>query len=343
MADEHQDTVWKENPEYIREYLNLLPKHERLCDEVKHILTTNLKNAKIEYAHIENRAKTLSSFCEKIRRKSCKKPFSDITDFAGVRVVYLYLSDRDKIEAIIEKEFDILEKVNKVNDEDVERFGYGALHYVAKIKKKHRGARYDDLKTLACEIQVRTILQDAWAIVAHHLSYKQESDIPKELRRRLSALSGLFETADDQFENIRLARNQYQDKVKEDISSKKGISLEHEINLDNLTAYLNWKFPDRESSGTDLTAELLSELQEYDYGRLVDIDKVVDKTKAAVLKYEKDKPPTDMETDRETKYVTVGLVRTILSFANDKYCKDKYNKSNKDLRSKYEHLIDKSA
>jgi ppGpp synthetase/RelA/SpoT-type nucleotidyltranferase len=339
MPDEHQDTVWKENPEYIRGYLALLPIHERLCDEVKHILTTDLKKAKIEYAHIQNRAKTLSSFCEKICRKSYKTPFSEITDFAGVRIVYLYLSDRDKIEAIIEKEFDIMEKVNKVNDADVEKFGYGALHYVAKIKKKHSGARYDDLKSLACEIQVRTILQDAWAIVAHHLSYKQESDIPKELRRKLNALSGLFETADDQFEHIRFARTQYQDKVKGEISKQKGISLAHEINLDNLTAYLKWKFPDREDSDTDSVADLLSELQTYGYSRLVDMDEVVDKTRAAVLEEEKDDPPTDMETREETKYIGVGLVRSALSFVNNKYYKDRYKKSNNDLLNKYKHLI----
>ena len=221
MTDEHLDKVWKDNPKYVREYYDLLPKHERLCNEVKHIITTDLKKAKIEYAHIENRAKTLSSFCEKVIRKSYKAPFSDITDLAGVRVVYLYLSDREKIEATIEKEFDIIEKVNKISDDDVEKFGYGALHYVVKIKEKHSGARYDDLKNLVCEIQVRTILQDAWAIVAHHLSYKQESDIPKELRRNLNALSGLFEIADGEFEKIRSARTQYQDKVKEEISSQK--------------------------------------------------------------------------------------------------------------------------
>ena len=49
--------------------------------------------------------------------------------------------------------------------QDVERFGYGALHYVVKVKKLHAGARYDDLKKLCCEIQTQTILQDAWAVV----------------------------------------------------------------------------------------------------------------------------------------------------------------------------------
>jgi ppGpp synthetase/RelA/SpoT-type nucleotidyltranferase len=63
-----------------------------------------------------------------------------------------------------------------------------------------REPRYDDLKKLVCEIQVRTVLQDAWAIIDHHLSYKQESDVPKILRRKLNSLAGLVETAHDQFD-----------------------------------------------------------------------------------------------------------------------------------------------
>ena len=185
---------------------------------------------------------------------------------------------------------------------------------------------------------MRTILQDAWAIVAHHLSYKQESDIPKELRRKLNALSGLFETADDQFENIRLARNQYQNKVKEEISTQKGILLEHEINLDNLTAYLKWKFPDRFDDDIDSIAELLLELQKYDYIRLVEIDKLIDKTKAAVLAYEKDQPPL-RENDEKVKYVEVGMVRTALSFVDEKYYSYIGIGSYEDHVNKYKHLI----
>lgn len=338
MSDEHIDATWKEHPEHIRKYYDLLPMHERLCVEVEYILKTEIESSKIEYAHITHRAKSLPSFCEKVHRKSCKDPFVEITDYSGVRLVYLYISEIDRIKNIIEKEFEIIEKTNKVSDQDVDRFGYGALHYLIKIKKGHSGARYDDLKDLICEIQVKTILQDAWAIVAHHLSYKHELDIPKELRRKLNALSGLFETADDQFESLRLARNQYQERIKKEISKNAGMTLEQDINLDNLVAYIKWKYPDRKSSSIDSIAELLSELQEYGYTRLVDIDEIVNTTAKAVLAYENENPPVG-KSKQKRKYAGIGIIRFSLSFVNNDYCSDKYSDTMMDDLAKFRHLI----
>jgi ppGpp synthetase/RelA/SpoT-type nucleotidyltranferase len=54
-----------------------------------------------------------------------------------------------------------LRKVDKLEEQEVDKFGYGALHYLVNLGRKSSGARYDDLKRLVCEIQVRTVLQDA--------------------------------------------------------------------------------------------------------------------------------------------------------------------------------------
>jgi GTP pyrophosphokinase len=324
MSENFLDKVWEQNPEYIRQFYDNQAKTEKLCNEVEYILSLELKKENIEFAQITSRAKSLKSFCEKISRKSYKKPFENITDFAGVRVVYLYSSDRQEIESIIEKEFKIVEKVDKVSPEDIDKFGYGALHYLVKIKKTHSGARYDELKNLICEIQVRTILQDAWAIVAHHLSYKQESDVPPNLRRKLNALSGLFETADDQFENIRIKRSEYQDQVQESITKGKDISFDEDMNLDNLDVYLRWKFPDRDKADIEITAGLLEELTKHGYKKLVDIDNIVDKTSKAVNAYEKKYPPWDEMGNEHTNYAAVGIIRAALKFADTNYLNNSF-------------------
>jgi len=341
MKEEFLDKIWESNPDYIRKFYENQPMNEKLCNEVKYILSMELNKENIETAQISARTKTLKSFCEKISRKSYKNPFKDISDFAGARIVYLYSSDLEQIESIIEREFKITEKVDKISSEDADRFGYGALHYLLKIKKKHSGARYDDLKDLVCEVQVRTILQDAWAIVAHHLSYKQESDVPKELRRKLNALSGVFETADDQFENIRLARSNYQDKVKESITTEKEISLKEKINLDNLDAYMKWKFPDRGQSDLEVVAALLGELKEFNYIKLKDIEIIIDKTKKAVNAYETKYPPLTEDTlSKKTKFKSVGIIRTSLAFANPDYVKKTYNEQRKKRLSEFLYLVE---
>jgi putative GTP pyrophosphokinase len=179
---------------------------------------------------------------EKIERKSYESPIDDVTDFAGVRVVCLYREDVGRIEAIIREEFDVVEKIDKDTERDADQFGYDAVHFIVQLGKKSSGARYDDLKTIRCEVQVRTIMQDAWALVQHHLVYKHESEVPKPLQRRLNSLAGLFETADDQFARIRQDRDEYLSAVKES-SSDKETFLDTELNLDTIRKYLEWKFP----------------------------------------------------------------------------------------------------
>jgi ppGpp synthetase/RelA/SpoT-type nucleotidyltranferase len=293
--------------------------HQRLCDEVKYILEKKIKMLDVEVGRLSSRAKTLASFCEKIERKHYKKPMEEIADLSGVRIVYLYASDRDKLERLVEEEFEVLEKVDKVNDQGVEKFGYGALHYIVALKEQHAGARYDDLRGIRCEIQIRTILQDAWAVVAHHLSYKHENDIPNELKRKLHALSGMFETADDQFERLNLARIEYQNNVKASIISNSEMSLEAELNLDNLLAYMAWKFPRRDTSSRDSAADLLEELHRFQYGKLKDIDSAVNRALDAVLASEKKYPPFGPVDDFPHEYVGVGLIRGALEFTNKTY------------------------
>ena len=56
---------------------------------------------------------------------------------------------------------------------------------------------------MRCEIQVSTILQDAWAEIEHDIVYKSPEDIPFRLRRRFACLAGLLEIADREFESLR--------------------------------------------------------------------------------------------------------------------------------------------
>jgi putative GTP pyrophosphokinase len=62
------------------------------------------------------------------------------------------------------------------------------------------------LVNLKAEIQVRTVLQHAWAAVSHKLQYKVNSEVPIELQRKLFRISALLELADDEF--LGLKQNQ---------------------------------------------------------------------------------------------------------------------------------------
>jgi GTP pyrophosphokinase len=208
----------------------------------------------------------------KLRRKSYDAPFDEITDFAGVRVVCLYVNDIERIEKIIRDEFEVVEKVDKLTGKEPDQFGYGAIHFVVRLGGTASGARYDDLKGLLCEVQVRTILQDAWAVVAHHLIYKDESAVPKLLQRRLNCLAGLFETADDQFQQIRDQHRIYVAKIHESTQVLKEF-LQTELNLDSFQEYLQWRFPGRPVTAFDGQLGInLSTLQKAGYQSLADLE-----------------------------------------------------------------------
>ncbi|HRH41928.1 MAG TPA: hypothetical protein PKY82_09810, partial [Pyrinomonadaceae bacterium] len=193
------DGMWVKKPEIIKQFLDQRSDYEKLCAEVAYILTRHLNNAQIEFSTITHRCKTLNSFLEKVQRKSYHDPITEMTDFAGVRVVCLYIDDLPRVEKVIAEHFEITEKIDKLTYKRTDEFGYGAIHFVVKLGKTSSGARYDDLKDLVCEIQIRTVLQDAWAIIDHHLVYKNESNIPSFLRKKLNLLAGNFESADEEF------------------------------------------------------------------------------------------------------------------------------------------------
>jgi ppGpp synthetase/RelA/SpoT-type nucleotidyltranferase len=316
------DRFWSDRVEDVRAFFDHQPKYQRLCEEVAYTLEKIIKNREIEYAAVTFRAKTLSSFCEKVIRKGYATPLQENTDFAGVRIVYLYASDGRKIQSIVEKLFTVVEIVDKANRADPDRFGYGALHYLVKLKKKTSGARYEDLKDLICEIQVRTILQDSWATVAQHLDYKHESDVPVELRRKLNALAGLFETADDQFDELKRQRIQYTKNVKNLIQNESKGALDADLNVDNLRAYLLSRFSDRESSPAHEMPGLLNELKKFGYKTLKDLDDALSVGEKAALAYEENSPPSDSEDDR---YTAAGIVRTCLDIVDSKYRESRWH------------------
>jgi len=238
------DDIWQSSPEIIKTFLGIQRDNAQFCAEVEYILRKRIAEGGIEISAVTSRAKTLDSFLDKLQRKHYDKPFEQITDLAGARVVCLYRSDITKIAQIVRTEFEVIEDIDKLGEMGVDQFGYGARHFLVRLGRSSSGARYDDLKQLICEIQVRTVVQDAWAIIQHHMVYKRESQVPTQLQRRLNSLAGLFETVDDQFESIRNERETYIAGIRETLS-RPTVFLENELNLDSFKEYLLSKFPGR--------------------------------------------------------------------------------------------------
>ena len=128
------------------------------------------------------------------------------TDLAGVRIIAYFPSDIDKIVPLIAKKFNIDSKHSRDRrlSSDPAIFGYASVHFVVEFNPQMlKLPEYALFNKMKCEIQVRTILQHAWAEIEHDIVYKSLGEIPFRVRRRFACLAGLLEIADREFESLR--------------------------------------------------------------------------------------------------------------------------------------------
>lgn len=287
----------------------------RVEQEAKFSLEQKLKDENIKYHHIISRIKDISSLKEKVERK--REQLKNIKDIIGLRVVCLFSSDLDKIKEIINEIFEVVSEDNKINNCNIDAFGYMSIHYIAQIRNDYVGPRYDGLKDVVFEIQVRTMLMDAWANVSHYLDYKSDKAVPKELKKDFYALSGLFYIADSHFEMFYNTSKQSQVRIQNGFRDNMP-NLDIDINLDSLKAYLNMKFKNREAGDAKDISELVKEIIQCGYLTIKELDESVCKSWKAFLKYEEISPPSN-EQGKTLIYTQAGIIRSILDLMNVGY------------------------
>jgi len=283
-----------------------------LSDEIAFILETKLNAASFKLHGIEHRVKTLNSILGKCERKKCSDPFSKFNDIVGARVICLFKEDIDGIGALISDNFTVIE-IDDKRSADGAPLGYLSVHYICEMPKNYTGPRYDSAANIRFEIQVRTLCMHCWANVSHYLEYKGDWDVPKELRLALSALSGLFYVADNEFQQIYAAKLKSQEFGSAKKSDNEIANLE--INLDSITAYLKVKFPERPLRISDVS-DLVHQMVSAGYKYVQEVDRDISKALPSFLKYEKKYPPGNAE-----EFSAVGVARLALVIASDSYWK----------------------
>jgi ppGpp synthetase/RelA/SpoT-type nucleotidyltranferase len=280
-ATASDETAWQDIS-LVRWFLEQQPRFARLCAEVQLSLQQRLEEEDIPYAAVTWRTKTLRSYLDKIVRRGYDNPREQVQDIAGIRVVHLFHKDVAKIEKIILRTFEArAAPEHKGEAYGLDRVGYLASHYIVGLRADAAGLRYEPLKDLCCEIQVRTPSQDAWALLSHHLVYKHEIDIPNELVRDLNLLAAQFEMADKVFEQIRAARLSYQSRLRHTTSDQDRF-LEEPLNLDSLREFLVRRFPEVSSEQVPGQVQaVLAELARTPYRTLGALDELLVQTEEA--------------------------------------------------------------
>ena len=187
----------------VQKYAALQSSLQPITDRYVELITTELDDAGINYLSVTGRTKSVASFASKAEALGeGADPFSEITDQVGVRVITYVHADVAAVADVLGDEMVILDDRDLGQETANEgRFGYSSRHVLATVRDD--GAR--ELLGHNASVQIRTVLQHAWAEFEHDIRYKGK--IPAEhaadLDRRFTLAAGLLELADKEFSRIR--------------------------------------------------------------------------------------------------------------------------------------------
>jgi ppGpp synthetase/RelA/SpoT-type nucleotidyltranferase len=164
---------------------------------------------------IEGRVKDKEECIKKFHRKYQNKLEADeqpyeikdfISDLIGIRIVCLYEDQIAVLSEVLQQNFKILDVTDKIssveNTEDT--FRYKGFHMDLQLNDEMASRpKYQPYADRPFEVQIRSLIQDAWSVLDHKIKYKKS--IPRDLKRRINILSALFEMADREFKEIRNA------------------------------------------------------------------------------------------------------------------------------------------
>jgi putative GTP pyrophosphokinase len=255
----------------VNAYFSRQAYYREMTQAAKRILEEATRRRGIKIHSIEGRAKDPESLLRKAAlplpddpsSPKYPEPLQQITDLAAIRVITFFPSTLGDIDALVADEFVVVERSDKGAEllED-ERFGYQSIHYLVRLAQSRVTLpEYAPFAGSTIEIQVRTILQHAWAEIEHDIQYKSASAIPAEIHRRFIALAGMLEIADREFQAIQDDDRQLTENARENVRT--GELQNVEITADAVKTFLDKRLgPDGRISdwSYDWTARILRHL-----------------------------------------------------------------------------------
>jgi ppGpp synthetase/RelA/SpoT-type nucleotidyltranferase len=269
-------------------FINEKDKYRRLAEYTLQLMKNDPLMPKESLHTIIYRIKNESRLIEKIiklNQKTDDSPFileqnyqERINDLLGVRMICLRLSDVENVEAYLKllSEDNILTFLNGPEHKrsfilpanpgdslpeviDLRYTGYSSIHYQIKLGQNADAPK--ELKDIQFELQLRTILEEAWSEIDHkyrYVSSRSGVHLPEDINTGFYSLSAYLQVAALQAEHLcRMAESHRLKKVskikdiaqivqdddvaannmKKDETSQKSISLEIQDSLKKIVGF----------------------------------------------------------------------------------------------------------
>lgn len=261
-----------------------LPHYKRLTDSVVAIVENLLKARKIDYLAVSGRTKAQKSALEKISRKGYRSPAEQLTDLSGIRIIVFFESAVAEVSQLIDEAFFVLNQDDLLSADQI---GYRSVHYVCDLGPDRASLpEFEELAGLKFEFQVRTVLQHAWAELAHDRKYKFSGKLPKSVERQLYLYAGMLEIADQGFDEVSRKIDSYIENI--ELRSSQG-DLEVDIDSISLESFFNdWAQRNQVALGEPKSTleDLIDELHAFGINTLSDLEAIIPERYAEVFKKE---------------------------------------------------------
>ncbi len=155
------------------------------------------KENNVDIHAVNSRIKERESFLKKLKLRADLKP-ETIEDICGFRIVCYSKKDVEKVSFLLANEFEIKKRKNKSEDLK-EEVGYHSTHLIVSL---HKGDMETQYENMIFEIQVRTVFQDAWAVISHAKRYKYYGFMPEKIKRSINLFSGTLELLDNTLDDL---------------------------------------------------------------------------------------------------------------------------------------------
>ncbi len=190
--------------------------HPTVASDFRTAIEELLTDGGVTYDRVSIRLKEWSSLKSKARKQNpdgsliYPDPRRDIHDMIGVRITTYNSTEIPVALKVLQDSFTVHKSVDKAAETRISGgFGYGSHHLILEVDENIEDLR--DYLGMVFEVQVRTVLQHAWAEFEHDIRYKRtgvsvgsgaDGELNPEVDRMFTLAAGLIELADQQFDKI---------------------------------------------------------------------------------------------------------------------------------------------
>jgi ppGpp synthetase/RelA/SpoT-type nucleotidyltranferase len=193
----------------LEQYEARLPRLNRASDAIGHAIRARLRDDGLNHHTVQSRVKDPVSVRGKLDRLTADGRFKyehgleQLDDLIGVRVIMFLEPDIADVATALKGQFNCREDDDKTSSQRRNgQIGYAGRHLILEVPAENVPVGCQAYIGERFEVQIRTVLQHAWAAFEHDIRYKGLAESNAEVDRAFTMASTLIELADAQFSAI---------------------------------------------------------------------------------------------------------------------------------------------